>query len=112
MEDGWQQTPPELRQVIIVLGCLCHFLISFARHLNQTQDTADGNHHANKYMKNTDPDNVSLFGGRSYFPEDSIYRAYIKNLGPVVPGAEEVRINVGLHTVWKFTLSEIHLFVP
>ena len=54
MEDGWQQTPPELRQVIIVLGCLCHFLISFARRLNQTQDTADGNHHVNKYMKKTD----------------------------------------------------------
>jgi hypothetical protein len=63
-------------------------------------------------MKNTDPDNISLFGGHSYFPDNSIYGAYIKNLGQVVPGAEEVRINVGLHTVQKFTDSEIHLFVP
>ena len=46
--------------------------------------TADGNHHANKFSKNSDPDEVSLFNGRGTFPEDSNFQKYIKNL----PGAE------------------------
>ncbi|KAK0215319.1 hypothetical protein EDD85DRAFT_962691 [Armillaria nabsnona] len=40
MEKGWEKTPPEL----------CH--------LNQTFQTIDSNHHANKTHKNTNPDDV------------------------------------------------------
>ena len=49
-------------------------------HLNQLQQTADGNHHANKYIKNTDPDDVSLFGGKAYFPDDKEFRQYLQDL--------------------------------
>ncbi|KIM36002.1 hypothetical protein M413DRAFT_20657 [Hebeloma cylindrosporum] len=58
---------------------------SFKRHLIQTQHTADGNHHSNKYAKNTDPDDVSLYEGRAYFPNDVEYREYIKNLPKNAP---------------------------
>ncbi|CAA7262273.1 unnamed protein product [Cyclocybe aegerita] len=61
MEPNWQKT-----------------LIEY-RHLNQTQHTLDSNHHANKFIKNTDPDNVSLFGGRACFPDDAIFQAYLKS---------------------------------
>ncbi|KAG2018837.1 hypothetical protein CC2G_008224 [Coprinopsis cinerea AmutBmut pab1-1] len=50
------------------------------RHLSQLQLTADGNHHANRYMKNTDPLNRSLFDGRGYFPRDDEYKAYLGRL--------------------------------
>ncbi|KAF8955769.1 hypothetical protein BDZ97DRAFT_1709000 [Flammula alnicola] len=62
MEMGWEKTPLHLR------------------HLNQMQHTADGNHHANKYIKNTDPDDISLFEGKAYFPDDTAFRHYIKHL--------------------------------
>ncbi|EAU82120.2 hypothetical protein CC1G_09579 [Coprinopsis cinerea okayama7 len=52
------------------------------RHLNQLQLTADGNHHANQYMKNTDPLSCSLFKGRAYFPDEDPYQAYLNSLGP------------------------------
>ena len=55
-------------------------LETFQRHLNQTQYTADGNHHSNKYSKNTDPDDVSLCDGKAYFPNDAEYNEYIRNL--------------------------------
>ncbi|CAA7271018.1 unnamed protein product [Cyclocybe aegerita] len=61
MEPNWQKT-----------------LIEY-RHLNQTQHTLDGNHHTNKFIKNTDLDNVSLFGGRACFPDDAIFQAYLKS---------------------------------
>ncbi|KAJ2925799.1 hypothetical protein H1R20_g11299, partial [Candolleomyces eurysporus] len=60
MEDGWERTPPHLR------------------HLNQSRCTCDGNHHANHYCKNTDPQSKSLFRGRSYYPKEEDYQAYLK----------------------------------
>jgi hypothetical protein len=38
--------------------------------------------------KNSDPDDVSLFKGNSYFPPDDVYRAYLKT----VPNSEEVNL--------------------
>lgn len=43
------------------------------------QLTLDGNHHLNKYLKNTDPHDISLFEGRAYFPEDAKFRRHIGN---------------------------------
>jgi hypothetical protein len=81
MEPGWERTPPSLRYDF----CHCSSesppnkkLIS--SHLNQTQYTADGNHHSNKYSKNTDPDDISLYNGTAYFPEDSTYREFVRNI--------------------------------
>jgi len=54
------------------------------RHLNQMLHTADGNHHANKFTKNSDPDDISLFNGKGTFPNDLDFQKYIKNL----PGGE------------------------
>ncbi len=48
------------------------------RHINQLQLTADGNFQLNKLTKNTDPDDVSIYDGRAYFPNDAEYQAYLK----------------------------------
>jgi hypothetical protein len=47
------------------------------RHLNQSQQTLDGNFHTGKYKKNCDPDDVSLWAGRGCFPLDSDYKEYL-----------------------------------
>lgn len=74
-EPGWQQTPSHLR------------------HLSQTTFTADGNHHLNKFVKNTDPNDVSFFRGRAYFPEDSEFQRYLR----MIPDkGAEVRIAIPL----------------
>ena len=81
MEPGWERMPLNLRY------CLTIFLHipmkvdsqNFS-HLNQTQYTADGNYHSNKYSKNTDPDDVSLCNGTAYFPEDSAYQEFVCNI--------------------------------
>jgi hypothetical protein len=57
------------------------------RHLITNFKTADGNHHSNRYSKNTDPSDVSLwdrfFG---YFPCALTYKDYLDRL----PEAKEV----------------------
>lgn len=50
------------------------------RHLYSLQLTADGNFKLGQYMKNNDPDDVSLSAGNGYFPPDSIYIEYLKKL--------------------------------
>ncbi|KAJ7109536.1 hypothetical protein C8R43DRAFT_962540 [Mycena crocata] len=45
------------------------------RHLNQSQQTLDGNFQCNPF--NTDPDDISLCGRRAYFPLDSEYKEYL-----------------------------------
>ncbi|KIM35704.1 hypothetical protein M413DRAFT_51930, partial [Hebeloma cylindrosporum] len=42
--------------------------------------TPHGNHHSNKYIKNSDPDDISLYDGRAYFPNDAEYRGYVESL--------------------------------
>jgi hypothetical protein len=64
---------------------LPRLIIPFSRHLIQTQYTADGNHHSNKYAKNTDPDDISLYDGRAYYPNDAEYQEYVKNLPKNAP---------------------------
>ena len=73
-------------KIFIVFPCFLPQLNTpFSRHLIQTQYTADGNHHSNKYAKNTDPDDVSLYNGRAYYPNDAEYREYIRNLPKSAP---------------------------
>lgn len=74
-ELGWQRTPLNLR------------------HLHQTTLTADGNHHLNKFVKNTDPNNTSWFRGRAYFPEESQFQDYLLSILEKDP---EVRVHVSL----------------
>ena len=62
--------------------------------------TADGNHHANKFSKNSDPDDVSLFHGKGIFPEESDFQKYIKNL----PGGE---VAEEVHSVLYFFDSNL-----
>ncbi|KAJ6490891.1 hypothetical protein C8R45DRAFT_901278 [Mycena sanguinolenta] len=47
------------------------------RHLNQMQRTLDGNHQCNQFNKHNDPDDVSLCGGKAYFPNHDEYQAYL-----------------------------------
>jgi len=59
------------------------FLLS---HLSCLSVTLDGNHHANRYAKNSDPKDTSLLGGHAYFPEISVYKEHVKN----IPNTKEV----------------------
>ncbi|KAJ7615940.1 hypothetical protein FB45DRAFT_841586 [Roridomyces roridus] len=52
-------------------------LPSELRHLVQQRDTLDGNFHCNKAKKNTDPNDVSLFAGKAYFPSSDVLREYL-----------------------------------
>ena len=42
----------------------------------------DGNHHANRYPKNTDPKDVSLWNDRAfgYFPDIAKYKQYVQGI--------------------------------
>ncbi|KAG5635468.1 hypothetical protein H0H81_011141 [Sphagnurus paluster] len=64
METEWNDTPDDLK------------------HLNSKKMTADGNHHVNHFAKpkTSNPDDVSLFAGRVYFPEDTKYREDLKKV--------------------------------
>jgi len=86
-EDGWEKTPDFLRSALNLNKWLASRLTRdhTTRHLNQIQLTVDGNFHLNKYIKNTDPDDVSLFGGKSFFPQDDLFRTYIKNIPTNAP---------------------------
>ncbi|KAK0468813.1 hypothetical protein IW261DRAFT_1345797 [Armillaria novae-zelandiae] len=64
LEPGWQTTSPEFK------------------HINQQNLALDGNFHQNKTIKNSDPDNISLFEGKAYFPKDAAYKAYLKTTKP------------------------------
>jgi hypothetical protein len=44
------------------------------------QITTDGNFHDGQYLKNTDPDDVSLIDGRAYTPPDSPYVTYLSGI--------------------------------
>ncbi|EAU87583.2 hypothetical protein CC1G_12835 [Coprinopsis cinerea okayama7 len=48
--------------------------------LRHLQLTADGNHHANWYLKSTDPLSRSLFNGRAYFPRGDEYKTYLRRV--------------------------------
>ncbi|CAA7263853.1 unnamed protein product [Cyclocybe aegerita] len=62
MEENWQEMPDELK------------------HLHQTQLTANGNFHANRYTKNSGPDDYSLFDGLAYYPSEAEFQAYLKTI--------------------------------
>ncbi|KAF8878036.1 hypothetical protein CPB84DRAFT_1852501 [Gymnopilus junonius] len=74
MLPNWEHTPPRFR------------------HLIQLQLTLDGNFHLNRYIKNTDPHDASLFRGRAYFPEDGSYQDYVKK---VVLASKSDKYNCG-----------------
>ncbi|KAF7323994.1 CxC2 domain-containing protein [Mycena kentingensis (nom. inval.)] len=50
------------------------------RHLNQLQQTLDGNFQCGQYTKNTDGGDVSQFEDRAYSPEDAGYSAYLSRI--------------------------------
>ncbi|KAJ3792282.1 hypothetical protein GGU11DRAFT_862061 [Lentinula aff. detonsa] len=60
MEPNWDKTPPELR------------------HLNMIFNTIDGNFKTGNYAKNNDPNNVSLFAGRAYMPNQKHHQHYLE----------------------------------
>ena len=82
MEQGWEKTPDFLRSRPVLNNHQLGFRLTcnLVRHLNQAQLTIDGNFHLNKYIKNTDPDDLSLFNGKSFFPRDDLFQAYIKEI--------------------------------
>ncbi|KAJ7213665.1 hypothetical protein C8J57DRAFT_1029924, partial [Mycena rebaudengoi] len=48
------------------------------KHLNQQQDTLDGNFHCNQATKNTDPGDTSLYEGKTFFPHHEEFKEYIE----------------------------------
>lgn len=61
----------------------------FCRHGAGIYLTIDGNHHANRYSKNTDPRDASLLRGASYMPERVLYKEYVTG----TECTKEVRLN-------------------
>jgi hypothetical protein len=49
-------------------------------HMIQIRQMGDGNFHSNHFVKNTDPDNVSLFKGQAQFPNNLKFKAYIAGI--------------------------------
>lgn len=47
-------------------------------HLRALFLTIDGNHHANRYKKNTDKNDKTLFSGSAYFPKTHEYEDYLE----------------------------------
>lgn len=76
MEPRWEETPEWLRYYHMLYPSQS---LTFFRHLHQWRLTADGNHQCNKYQKNNDPDDISLFNGKAYFPTQQNYLAHLKN---------------------------------
>jgi hypothetical protein len=77
-EEEVQACPNELRY----FGS-CHFTehSHYPRHLVTNFKTADGNHHANRYAKNTDRSDISLWDRFSaYFPPVHVYEQYLNSL--------------------------------
>ncbi|KIK52552.1 hypothetical protein GYMLUDRAFT_64181 [Collybiopsis luxurians FD-317 M1] len=64
MEQGWERTPEILK------------------HLNQDQCTLDRNFHIGQYIKNTDPNDISLVtdNGIGYFPDQRIASEYLAKM--------------------------------
>ncbi|KAL0071315.1 hypothetical protein AAF712_001171 [Marasmius tenuissimus] len=80
-EEGWEKTPPDLM------------------HLHMTRLTLDGNYHANHYAKkNLDPNDVSIYSGRSYFPIASVYN---EHCGFKEPTSTEKSVCGHLNTISK-----------
>ncbi|KAK0471224.1 hypothetical protein IW261DRAFT_1344719 [Armillaria novae-zelandiae] len=90
LEPGWQTTSPKFK------------------HINQQNLALDGNFHQNKTIKNNDPDNISLFEGKVYFPKDAAYKAYLKTTKPT---QEKSVCNylkvVNNQNEWKFKSLEV-----
>ncbi|KAJ3717504.1 hypothetical protein C8R42DRAFT_724415 [Lentinula raphanica] len=62
IEPGWEKTPPHLM------------------HLHTIYDTIDGNSKTGNYEKNNDPNDVSLFAGRAYMPEQKRHDHYLQTV--------------------------------
>ncbi|KAJ7447699.1 hypothetical protein FB451DRAFT_777855 [Mycena latifolia] len=62
------------------------------RHLNQERRTIDGNFHCTKSMKNTDPNDLSLYRGSSFFPTDADLKEYLAKV-PVTTKTEKSHCN-------------------
>jgi hypothetical protein len=58
-------------------------------HLSSLFLTINGNHHANRYFKNSNPHDQSLLCGSGYFPEKETYKAYIAG----TPSDREVNLS-------------------
>ncbi|KAK0470868.1 hypothetical protein IW261DRAFT_1572702 [Armillaria novae-zelandiae] len=68
MEKGWEKTSKQFM------------------HLNQLNLLLNGNFHANKLKKKPESDDISLFEGRAYYPEEKQYQEYLR---VTLPSAEK-----------------------
>ncbi|KIK67638.1 hypothetical protein GYMLUDRAFT_237862 [Collybiopsis luxurians FD-317 M1] len=84
MEEGWERTPKELKWVVFVdYRHVDSWLTKYhVRHLNQDQCTLDGNFHIGQYLKNCDPNDISLVteNGIGYFPNQTAVRDYLEKI--------------------------------
>jgi hypothetical protein len=86
MFDGWKLTPDELKCVTSFTRCHSVFTDTFIlhsyRHINTLFLAMDGNHRSNRFTKNTDPKDLSLWEGvaRGYFPGTHAYSDYLKEI--------------------------------
>lgn len=63
-------------------------------HLITNYKTVDGNFHANRYFKNTDQTDTSLWEGfRGYFPGRHVYARYLDSL-PVTQEVSYIHLSI------------------
>jgi hypothetical protein len=75
------------RPFALYLNILANY---FLRHLTSLSIVLDGNHHANRYKKNTDDFDCSIWKGVGYFAVKDDYKEYIN----AIPTKNEVRYAV------------------
>lgn len=76
MPSEMPSLPTDLRYVPLSHRLILSTNRSFS-HGNSMYLTIDGNHHANRYVKNSDSRDESLLLGQSYFPDKISYREYL-----------------------------------
>lgn len=81
MEPGWETTPPNLRYVVFCVWYQSRSFLSFAfRHLHSSRRTIDGNMKCGNYGKKNNMNDISLFAGRAYMPEENAYEHYLRTV--------------------------------
>ncbi|KAJ3777023.1 hypothetical protein FB446DRAFT_784650 [Lentinula raphanica] len=62
MEDGWEKTP------------------DYLRHTQSQRWVVDGNMKTGNFVKNSDPNDASIFAGRAYMPSEQQFEHYLKTV--------------------------------
>lgn len=74
------QVPSRPSDMRLVARSLLKRFSSLFSHTSSLRLTIDGNHHANRYAKNTDYHDTSLIKGESYMPTRAEYQEHLSDI--------------------------------